>query len=106
MHSCRVSQRRIQTDLQPFAHAPRVGDDLLHARWRQFELTGQRGIARAFAMKLFDLGVTRAFPRHGHRSAEHTPELQSLMPISYAVFCLKKKITNKKSKTHNSNTQT
>src|SRR3546814_5798262 len=29
---------------------------------------------------------------HGFRSEEHTSELQSLMPISYAVFCLKKKI--------------
>src|SRR3546814_2004329 len=27
------------------------------------------------------------------RSEEHTPELQSLMRISYAVFCLKKKTT-------------
>src|SRR3546814_4261917 len=29
----------------------------------------------------------------GPRSEEHTSELQSLMRISYAVFCLKKKIT-------------
>src|SRR3546814_3013382 len=29
------------------------------------------------------------------RSEEHTSELQSLMRISYAVFCLKKKKTNK-----------
>src|SRR3546814_5605414 len=28
----------------------------------------------------------------GDRSEEHTSELQSLMRISYAVFCLKKKI--------------
>src|SRR3546814_6088855 len=28
------------------------------------------------------------------RSEEHTSELQSLMRISYAVFCLKKKIRN------------
>src|SRR3546814_10286334 len=28
-----------------------------------------------------------------HRSEEHTSELQSLMRISYAVFCLKKKQT-------------
>src|SRR3546814_2873567 len=28
----------------------------------------------------------------GERSEEHTSELQSLMRISYAVFCLKKKI--------------
>src|SRR3546814_4766220 len=34
------------------------------------------------------------FPRKriaGSRSEEHTSELQSLMRISYAVFCLKKK---------------
>src|SRR3546814_3319182 len=30
------------------------------------------------------------------RSEEHTSELQSLMRISYAVFCLKKKINNNK----------
>src|SRR3546814_6757634 len=29
--------------------------------------------------------------RNGKRSEEHTSELQSLMRISYAVFCLKKK---------------
>src|SRR3546814_2616990 len=29
---------------------------------------------------------------HAARSEEHTSELQSLMRISYAVFCLKKKI--------------
>src|SRR3546814_2954707 len=35
---------------------------------------------------------TTAFPA---RSEEHTSELQSLMRISYAVFCLKKKIKTK-----------
>src|SRR3546814_9508736 len=40
-------------------------------------------------MRLFiDLGVEL-------RSEEHTSELQSLMRISYAVFCLKKKNTHK-----------
>src|SRR3546814_7862807 len=34
------------------------------------------------------------------RSEEHTSELQSLMRISYAVFCLKKKNTNKQKITH------
>src|SRR3546814_6270607 len=33
----------------------------------------------------------------GERSEEHTSELQSLMRISYAVFCLKKKIITKSS---------
>src|SRR3546814_18101870 len=32
--------------------------------------------------------------RRADRSEEHTSELQSLMRISYAVFCLKKKKTN------------
>src|SRR3546814_6623697 len=32
------------------------------------------------------------FDHHPPRSEEHTSELQSLMRISYAVFCLKKKI--------------
>src|SRR3546814_3395246 len=35
------------------------------------------------------------------RSEEHTSELQSLMRISYAVFCLKKK--NQTQHTHNNN---
>src|SRR3546814_2641512 len=44
-----------------------------------------------------NMGVTTAtmLPR----SEEHTSELQSLMRISYAVFCLKKK--KKKNKTYN-----
>src|SRR3546814_2809468 len=33
----------------------------------------------------------RQDPHHQPRSEEHTSELQSLMRISYAVFCLKKK---------------
>src|SRR3546814_3507130 len=48
-------------------------------------------------------GSRRRFQRGGvgdidrKRSEEHTSELQSLMRISYAVFCLKKKKkTNKK----------
>src|SRR3546814_7400567 len=32
--------------------------------------------------------------RHVNRSEEHTSELQSLMRISYAVFCLKQKTRN------------
>src|SRR3546814_1307251 len=33
----------------------------------------------------------RQYEHHEVRSEEHTSELQSLMRISYAVFCLKKK---------------
>src|SRR3546814_6318257 len=43
--------------------------------------------------KVMDVNVTGTFLacRHAARSEEHTSELQSLMRISYAVFCLKKK---------------
>src|SRR3546814_8998733 len=40
-----------------------------------------------------DAAIAATFARR--RSEEHTSELQSLMRISYAVFCLKKKITQK-----------
>src|SRR3546814_9048520 len=38
-----------------------------------------------------------------HRSEEHTSELQSLMRISYAVFCLKKKTTQNNINIHTPN---
>src|SRR3546814_3890189 len=58
-----------------------------------------------FNKELFDLETEVLFRRHwqlachqsdlpepgSYRSEEHTSELQSLMRISYAVFCLKKK---------------
>src|SRR3546814_4768036 len=40
------------------------------------------------------------------RSEEHTSELQSLMRISYAVFCLKKKTNNKRKITEASDNKT
>src|SRR3546814_4319117 len=39
------------------------------------------------------------------RSEEHTSELQSLMRISYAVFCLKKKKKTKHTNTHITSSQ-
>src|SRR3546814_2242655 len=38
--------------------------------------------------------ITKMELPSGHRSEEHTSELQSLMRISYAVFCLQKKKNN------------
>src|SRR3546814_4935653 len=40
-----------------------------------------------------------------HRSEEHTSELQSLMRISYAVFCLKKKKHNQALRRANNNSK-
>src|SRR3546814_4254395 len=44
-------------------------------------------------------------PNAGSRSEEHTSELQSLMRISYAVFCLKKKIQTKNAEKLQNTTQ-
>src|SRR3546814_2771002 len=49
---------------------------------------GRRSLASAI-MPSYDSDGEFAFD--GIRSEEHTSELQSLMRISYAVFCLKKK---------------
>src|SRR3546814_1361333 len=49
----------------------------------------------AFSREFLD-----AIPATLGRSEEHTSELQSLMRISYAVFCLKKKINNQQTTTH------
>src|SRR3546814_1355638 len=47
-----------------------------------------------------DCGVRVAVNLSAIRSEEHTSELQSLMRISYAVFCLKKKKTKKINSKH------
>src|SRR3546814_10592290 len=51
------------------------------------ELAGIVGPRRQPVMRDLYFRPTRTLSR----SEEHTSELQSLMPISYAVFCLKKK---------------
>src|SRR3546814_9643543 len=48
--------------------------------------------------------VHKAAGRLRQRSEEHTSELQSLMRISYAVFCLKKKTTKPPDEQHDVNT--
>src|SRR3546814_10539391 len=52
------------------------------------ELDGPLGDSVGRAGALIENALSRAV----RRSEEHTSELQSLMRISYAVFCLKKKI--------------
>src|SRR3546814_2203036 len=56
------------------------------------------GSERQFAPRIARPGKRRQ--RGEIRSEEHTSELQSLMRISYAVFCLKKKTTHTNSTTH------
>src|SRR3546814_1322900 len=60
-------------------HQGRFGSPRMHAALRAEGHRCSRG------------RVERLMRRHRIRSEEHTSELQSLMRISYAVFCLKKK---------------
>src|SRR3546814_2252886 len=71
-------------------------------RVRFNEIDGQKIVFNANYLVYADIGVTEYFraigegqpgPYFNQRSEEHTSELQSLMRISYAVFCLKKKKT-------------
>src|SRR3546814_8206921 len=50
---------------------------------------GQKALERA-GLTLDDMDVIEINEAFAARSEEHTSELQSLMRISYAVFCLKK----------------
>src|SRR3546814_10297974 len=59
---------------------------------RQFHPHLRRLAVRLQAARPGQLGHAH---REVHRSEEHTSELQSLMRISYAVFCLKKKTKQK-----------
>src|SRR3546814_9658565 len=59
--------------------------------------SGDRRLAAGSPLGSRDPVSSGARPDAGFRSEEHTSELQSLMRISYAVFCLKKK---KKKTTH------
>src|SRR3546814_1853375 len=82
----------------------------LHTLGHEHDGVGMRGFAKGGPLPLFlralreaDLGgderagiggeraVAEIVGRPPARSEEHTSELQSLMRISYAVFCLKKK---------------
>src|SRR3546814_6188502 len=52
-----------------------------------FQMPGRQQAARIVALDV----EQQVAPQVDDRSEEHTSELQSLMRISYAVFCLKKK---------------
>src|SRR3546814_4334267 len=51
--------------------------------------------ANPFIVPIANYGAGLRVNAADERSEEHTSELQSLMRISYAVFCLKKKTTKK-----------
>src|SRR3546814_5048968 len=69
-----------------------VGGDCGGATAFAFDLPDYLGRRSVISRQMVhDHGGLRAAERDCARSEEHTSELQSLMRISYAVFCLKKK---------------
>src|SRR3546814_9012818 len=77
---------------------------------KQHESDNQEGAGRDLPGQRSDLAVrprqdTRLSASLASRSEEHTSELQSLMRISYAAFCLKKK-NKRTSQIHKNNIQT
>src|SRR3546814_8208139 len=81
--------------------SPIVRDDLRHV----FEIAGvvsfSRDIHGVRIRNAIHAGLGDGDRHQQARSEEHTSELQSLMRISYAVFCLKKKNTIIKHIPHN-----
>src|SRR3546814_7978652 len=87
---------RTFTGLLPFS-GHRVGDQeslmrpfQMFSRGRDF-IFPQRRTMHVMRTGLVGRAITNRCITSDQRSEEHTSELQSLMRISYAVFCLKKK---------------
>src|SRR3546814_2539100 len=81
-----VSETRKEIVVIPnFEKAAKAAHEALIGQWSQ--KTADSFLA---SLKL------HVFPTLGKRSEEHTSELQSLMRISYAVFCLKQKTSAQK----------
>src|SRR3546814_1246691 len=75
------------------------GEDRHDIRNVRYQLVSRRGNGGAEHLELQGslgslYGATYSTCPPEDRSEEHTSELQSLMRISYAVFCLTKKITS------------
>src|SRR3546814_9740872 len=98
----RLAGRRADLDrIDPALCPGGVGDIFFDAADRYRAVAGKFDHAIAFAQSVLGTDAAADLGHGGGsvRSEEHTSELQSLMRISYAVFCLKKK--KKKKNTNN-----
>src|SRR3546814_8347347 len=75
---------------EPFAGLDPVAVDFLSNVILEHVHAGRNLLFSSHQLDLVeDLCESITLINHGRRSEEHTSELQSLMRISYAVFCLK-----------------
>src|SRR3546814_6355671 len=86
------------SDLVPWLEQNEGLTDILAPTRRTESRHAENGLyIRGFLLKIImlhlahEVGCMIERRSRRHRSEEHTSELQSLMRISYAVFCLKKK---------------
>src|SRR3546814_8349873 len=82
------------TGLAYGAGCARATDTYLYPQWHDFPVRGARHRHRCRHRQVLQAASGDRVSRLSEadrRSEEHTSELQSLMRISYAVFCLKKK---------------
>src|SRR3546814_2701350 len=113
------AKRRVFVEAHPLSdrnatlhHRERHNDALVNARseimvaFKQVDVFTQRGlfgnpvavILDGGGLAVDDMQRIARWTNLSERSEEHTSELQSLMRISYAVFCLKKQTQQNKSK--------
>src|SRR3546814_8751002 len=92
----RLPPRSTRTDtLLPYTTLFRSAARSLPGSGQAREAICRRGAGRRPHRRDGAGGVAAQFGRRRGRSEEHTSELQSLMRISYAVFCLNKNSTYK-----------
>src|SRR3546814_4411627 len=83
-----------------YASAFVINPDTDRRSWTQLGTNASYSVIIDFSLRVPN-GLQHGISERGDyanrvRSEEHTSELQSLMRISYAVFCLKKKINRHK----------
>src|SRR3546814_7261175 len=83
-----VCSSDLQVDQHRNVAAAAIGQHGIFEQYRRAALGQQAGLDFGHLQR------GRHWLGYPYRSEEHTSELQSLMRISYAVFCLKKKKNN------------
>src|SRR3546814_7123277 len=101
----RIAMRTVLRQREKFPVHPEDGD-ICPFNYAAYRLVFDKVVQRTDEVppqrhgRITHTGITRSVSTRAFRSEEHTSELQSLMRISYAVFCLKKKKT-KQTHVHN-----